>query len=225
MDELMPMVKVEGGSFLMGSKRGKKSERPAHFVTLDTFYIGKHEVTKKQWLAIMGTNPSLFPGCESCPVDGVSWHDVHAFINKLNKKTGRNYRLPTEAEWEYAARGGKKSLDQKYAGNNDPSVVAWMKSNSSARTHPVGTKWPNELGLYDMSGNVLEWCSDWFEDAYYSIRGTHVNPTGPLRGNERVVRGGSFKYDGSLARVAARLDLRETSRYNDVGFRLVLTEK
>ncbi len=221
----IPVVFVEGGTYLMGAKRGERYERPQHYVKLDNFYISTHEVTNKQWQEIMETNPSAFKGCEDCPVDRVSWKDVQVFINRLNEKTGKRYRLPTEAEWEYAARGGNKSLDQKYAGSNDPKMVAWMKRNSKARTHPVGTKQPNELGIYDMSGNVLEWCSDWFKSTYYRIKGTHINPTGPPKGAERVVRGGSYKYDANMIRVAARLDLRDGSRYSDVGFRLVLTEK
>jgi len=219
------MAFVEGGTYLMGAERGKRYERPLHYVKLDDFYISSHEITQKQWYEIMGTNPSAFKGCEDCPVNRVSWIDIQTFITRLNEKTGLNYRLPTEAEWEYAARGGNKSLDQKYSGSNDPKLVAWMKSNSRARTHPVGRKQPNELGIYDMSGNVLEWCSDWFGGTYYRIKGTHNNPTGPRKGVERVVRGGSYKYDASLIRTAARLDLREKSRYPDVGFRLVLTEK
>ena len=220
-----PMVLVEGGNYLMGAKRGARNERPQHFVQLDSFYISKYEVTKKEWKEIMGSNPSAFQGCESCPIDKVSWNDVQAFLTKLNKKTGKNYRLPTEAEWEYAARGGKKSLNQRYAGNNNASVVAWIKANAAARTHPVGTKWPNELGIYDMSGNVLEWCSDWYESDYYTIKGTHVNPKGPMRGGKRSARGGSFKYDSGLVTVTFRFDLGEDAKYSDVGFRLVLTEE
>jgi len=129
------MAFVEGGTYLMGAERGKRYERPLHYVKLDDFYISSHEITQKQWYEIMGTNPSAFMGCEDCPVDRVSWIDIQTFINRLNEKTGLNYRLPTEAEWEYAARGGNKSLDQKYAGSNDPKLVAWMKSNSRGPGH------------------------------------------------------------------------------------------
>jgi len=223
-DDFMPMAYVEGGTYLMGAKRGSRDERPQHLVKLDNFYISIHEVTNHQWWEIMGTNPSAFDGCINCPVDRVSWKDAQTFISKLNEKTGKKYRLPTEAEWEYAARGGKKSMDYKYAGSSDPKQVAWMKSNSKGKTHPVGAKQPNELGLYDMSGNVFEWCSDWFNGSYYTIKGTHVNPPGPRKGKERVVRGGSFKYDPGLLTVTSRFDLREKSRYSDVGLRLVLTD-
>jgi len=221
----IPMVFVEGGTFLMGNKKGGREEKPPHFVKLENFYIGKYEVTQKQWEEIMGSNPSVFAGYENCPVERVSYEEVQLFIKRLNEKSGKNYRLPTEAEWEYAARGGNKSGNFLYAGGNDPKSVAWMKVNSLAKTHPVGLKEANELGIYDMSGNVLEWCSDWFDDAFYTIKGTHINPDGPAKGNERVVRGGSYKYDPDMLRNTARNDLREEVKYSDVGFRLVLPGK
>lgn len=221
----IPMVFVEGGTFLMGSKKGSREEKPPHFVKLENFYIGKYEVTQKQWEEVMGSNPSFFAGYENCPVERVSYEEVQEFIKRLNEKTGKNYRLPTEAEWEYAARGGNKSGNYLYAGGNDPKNVAWMKVNSLAKTHPVGLKKENELGIYDMSGNVLEWCRDWFDDAFYTIKGTHINPGGPAKGKERVVRGGSYKYDPVMLRNTARNDLREEVKYSDVGFRLVLSGK
>jgi len=219
------MVFVEGGTFLMGSKKGSGDEKPPHFVKLDDFYIGKYEVTQEEWLEIMGNNPSVFEGFMSCPVERVNFQDIQFFINKLNKKTGKNYRLPTEAEWEYAARGGSNSKNYLYSGGNEPDAAGWMKKNSLEKTHPVGSKQPNELGIYDMSGNVIEWCSDWYKGSFYKTEGTQINPVGPYKGKERVLRGGSFKHDAGMLRNTSRFDLREGSRYSDVGFRLVLTEK
>jgi len=221
-DDGFSMVFVEGGTFLMGNKRGGKGEKPQHPVKLNDFHISAYEITRGQWREIMGDDPSLFSfSCDDCPVDNVSWEDVHLFIEKLNAKSGHLYRLPTEAEWEYAARGGNKSRGNKYAGGSDLSHVAWIKTNSSAHTHPVGKLKPNELGLYDMSGNVLEWCLDWFDEDYYTIKGTQVNPQGPPKGSKRVARGGSFKYDGDLLGVSARFDLKGQAKYSDTGFRLV----
>ncbi|MBQ3247480.1 MAG: formylglycine-generating enzyme family protein [Alistipes sp.] len=187
------MVFVKGGTFMMSAtpeqgKDANSDEKPAHSVTVSDFYIGKYEVTQAQWEAVMGENPSCFKG-ENRPVERVSWNDIQEFIEKLNAKTGKKYRLPTEAEWEYAARGGNQSKGYKYSGSNDIGSVAWYTKNSSSQTHPVGQKQPNELGLYDMSGNVYEWCSDWF--GRYSS-GSQTNPTGPAKGSRRVLRGGSW---------------------------------
>ncbi|MBQ3247459.1 MAG: SUMF1/EgtB/PvdO family nonheme iron enzyme, partial [Alistipes sp.] len=171
------MVFVKGGTFTMGATAEQGSdadsdEKPAHSVTVSNFYIGKYEVTQAQWEAVMGKNPSRFKG-DNLPVERVSWNDIQKFIEKLNAKTGKRYRLPTEAEWEYAARGGNQSKGYKYSGSNDIGSVAWYTDNSSSPTHPVGQKQPNELGLYDMSGNVYEWCSDW-HGSYSS--GSQTNP-------------------------------------------------
>jgi len=187
------MVYIEGGIFTMGCIPGQEDdcsdlEMPAHQVTLDNYHIGKYEVTQKQWIAIMGDNPSYFEG-EDRPVEQVSFNDVQEFINKLNAKTGKQYRLPTEAEWEYAARGGNKSKGYKYSGSDMIDNVAWFNDNSEEKTHPVGLKSPNELGIYDMNGNVWEWCNDGFE--YYDSS-AKVNPQGSTTEPTRVIRGCSW---------------------------------
>lgn len=188
------MIRVEGGSFLMGStsEQGSDSyddEKPAHRVSLDDYYIGETVVTQDLWRAVMGDNPSHFKG-GSLPVEYVSWDDCQEFLKQLNRKTGKTFRLPTEAEWEYAARGGRKSQGLKYAGSNDIDEVAWYDGNSGNKTHPVKQKAANELGLYDMSGNVREWCQDWYAGSYSSSPQT--NPTGPSSGSGRVSRGGGW---------------------------------
>ncbi|MBQ3247475.1 MAG: SUMF1/EgtB/PvdO family nonheme iron enzyme [Alistipes sp.] len=216
------MVFVKGGTFTMGATPEQSSdagddEKPAHSVTVSNFYIGKYEVTQAQWEAVMGKNPSRYKG-DNRPVENVSWKDVQKFIKKLNAKTGKRYRLPTEAEWEYAARGSNQSKGYKYSGSNDIGSVAWYTDNSSSQTHPVGQKQPNELGLYDMSGNVYEWCSDWYGG--YS-RGSQTNPTGPANGSNRVLRGGYWG-DGSMGcRVSYRNYGGPSGRGHDCGFRLV----
>lgn len=175
------MITVEGGTFTMGASDDDEeayyNEKPAHEVTLSSYSIGETEVTQALWLAVMGSNPSRFTGDLTRPVECVSWNDCQAFIIKLNQLTGKTFRLPTEAEWEIAARGGNESMGYKYAGGNDINEVAWYRGNSSSKTHPVATKAPNELGLYDMSGNVFEWCSDWY-DSYTDADG-QTNPQGP----------------------------------------------
>ena len=181
--------------------------------------MGKYEVTQAQWKAVMGSNPSRFKG-DNLPVENVSWDDVQAFIRKLNQLTGKRYRLPTEAEWEYAARGGNKSRGYKYAGGNNIDEVAWYDGNSGERTHPVGKKRPNELGLYDMSGNVWEWCSDWYDEDYYG-NSPQNNPQGPASGSSRVFRGGSWLNYAILCRSASRYYSTPDSRYGLIGFRLV----
>ena len=219
------MVPVEGGTFTMGctNEQGDDcwdDEKPAHSVTLSGFYMGKYEVTQAQWKAVMGSNPSRFKG-DNLPVENVSWDDVQAFIRKLNQLTGKRYRLPTEAEWEYAARGGNQSRGYKYAGGNDISSVAWYDGNSGERTHPVGKKRPNELGLYDMSGNVWEWCSDWYDEDYYG-NSPQNNPQGPASGSFRVGRGGSWGHIAIGCRSAYRDDDALDYRSDALGFRLVL---
>ena len=217
------MVWVSGGTFTMGatSEQGSDAlddEKPAHSVTLSGYYIGKYEVTQAQWKAVMGNNPSSFKG-DNLPVERVSWNEVQEFIKKLNQMTGKSYRLPTEAEWEYAARGGNNSRGYKYSGSNNIGSVAWYYENSGSTTHPVGSKSPNELGIYDMSGNVLEWCQDWYGD--YSSS-SQRNPQGPASGSYRVFRGGSWYFNARNCRVSIRNYCSPDSRDINLGFRLVL---
>lgn len=214
------MIFVEGGTFLMGSNNGNKDKKPVHNMTVDSFYICKFQITQKQWFEIMGSNPSHF-NCDNLPVHSISWIDAQIFITKLNKKTGKNYRLPTEAEWEYAARGGNKSKGYKYAGSNNIDEVAWYCNNSNEKTQPIGTKKPNEIGIYDMSGNVWEWCQDWYDKDYYKISPSK-NPKGPESGEYRVKRGGSWQYVDYICDYTHRDKSFHRDRCYDIGFRLVL---
>ena len=215
------MVMVEGGTFTMGCTNGQsdcgKDEKPTHRVTVSSFQMGKYEVTQAQWRAVMGKNPSSFSSCDNCPVENVSWNDAQDFIRKLNEKTGKNYRLPTEAEWEYAARGGNKSKGYKYAGSNDLGTVASYTGNSRNRTHPVGQKQANELGIHDLSGNVWEWCEDWYGEYSSSAQ---TNPKGASNGSFRVLRGGSWYDNARYCRVSFRNYGGSVGR-RDSGFRLV----
>jgi formylglycine-generating enzyme required for sulfatase activity len=224
------MVFVQGGTFTMGCTSEQESncdssEKPIFSVTLSNYSIGKYEVTQRLWEAVMNNNPSNFKGDGSRPVETVSWNDVDTFIVKLNALTGKKYRLPTEAEWEYAARGGNKASGHKYAGSDTIGTVAWYYGNNGSSgsinygTKPVGTKEPNELGIYDMSGNVWEWVSDWYEE-YTSWAKT--NPRGPESGSYRVFRGGGWYNDASHCRVSDRYDYYPGNRNSDIGFRLVL---
>ena len=214
------MIAVEGGTFQMGSNdAGSDSdEQPVHQVTLSSFSIGETEVTQELWQAVMGSNPSYFKG-NKLPVETVSWNDCQTFITKLNELTGKTFRLPTEAEWEYAARGGNQSKGYIYSGSITIDDVAWYNSNSSGATHPVAQKVPNELGIYDMSGNVWERCQDWYGN--YSSA-SQTNPTGPTSGSDRVERGGSWGEDARSCRVANRYDNDPTSTSSSLGFRLAL---
>ena len=221
-------VKVEGGTFQMGDEKGDlhKACRPVHQVTVADFYLGKTPVTQKQWREIMGGNPSHFKNCEDCPVENVSWIDTQAFIDKLKAKTGMKFRLPTEAEWESACRGGQKSTAANlYAGSDNLDEVGWYDKNSKSKTHPVAGRNPNELGLYDMSGNVYEWCQDWFDENYYEVcekQGVMENPTGPETGSYRVLRGGSWSHEARDGRSASRHNYAPANRSSNVGFRPVL---
>jgi len=220
----MEFVPVKGGCFQMGDTFGDgyASEKPVHEVCVDGFSIGKYEVTQGQWKAVMGNNPSKFSSCgDNCPVEQVSWNDVQDFIGKLNSRSGRNYRLPTEAEWEYAARSGGKS--EKYSGSSSIDSVAWYggwDGNSSSTTH-VGRKGANGLGIYDMSGNVWEWCSDWYGEEYYG-ESPRSNPQGPSTGSGRVGRGGSWSGEPASVRASNRSNgSPSANRFSTLGFRLL----
>ncbi|MBI3752633.1 MAG: SUMF1/EgtB/PvdO family nonheme iron enzyme [Deltaproteobacteria bacterium] len=222
----MEFVFVKGGCFQMGNTfgDGESDEKPVHEVCVDDFYMGKYEVTQKEWKAIMGNNPSLFKDCgDNCPVEKVSWNDVQEYINKLNLKSpfGKGgqggFRLPTEAEWEYAARSGGKN--ERYAGGNNIDSVAWYTGNSGNKTHPVGQKEANGLGLYDMSGNVWEWCQDRYDNNYYKSS-PRDNPKGASSDQLRVLRGGSWLYNEWHLRADYRDRYSPDLPYTDGGFRL-----
>lgn len=222
------MVFVKGGCFQMGDLFGDGylAERPVHEVCLDDFYIGESEVTQKEWVAVMGANPSASNIGDDYPVDSVEWEDAQEFLKRLNEKTGKKYRLPTEAEWEYAARSrGKK---EKFAGTNDESELgeyAWYDENSDGMTHPVKQKKPNALGLYDMSGNVWEWVYDYYDGDYYSAS-PKDNPTGPSRiTSYHILRGGSWYSEARNVRTADRFwsDVDVEGVDSLFGFRLVLS--
>ena len=213
------MIAVKGGTFQMGSDDWYEWEKPVHQVTLSDYYIGETEVTQELWNAVMGSNPSEFPGNMQRPVEMVSWNDCQTFISKLNQLTGATFRLPTEAQWEYAARGGNKSKGYTYSGSNEIDDVAWHYFNSSSTTHPVKTKASNELGIYDMTGNVGEWCSDWY-DFYSSVAQT--DPTGPAKGSGRVSRGGSWNSGTRHCRSANRGISTPDFRGNILGLRLAI---
>ena len=234
------MVRVDGGTFTMGATDEQGSdaydiEKPAHEVTLSTFSIGETEVTQALWEAVMGSNPSYYKDNSENPVEQVSWDDSQEFIKKLNSLTGKSFRLPTEAEWEYAARGGSKSRKTKYSGGSDVGSVAWYDKNAyyvgkdgkkdesspNYGTHPVKGKSPNELGLYDMSGNVWEWCEDYYDSIFYASS-PMSNPKGPSTGSNRVRRGGSWNLNARLCRVSYRNYNTPDFRYCSLGLRLAL---
>ncbi|MCB5234349.1 MAG: formylglycine-generating enzyme family protein [Candidatus Cloacimonetes bacterium] len=236
------MVLVEGGTFMMGSGTDKGINFDgdiAHEVTLSSFLIAKYQVTQKEWQTVMGSNPSYFKG-DNLPVENVSWYDAIEYCNKRSIKEGltpcysgsgdniscnwnaNGYRLPTEAEWEYAARGGVKSNGYKYAGSNTLNDdFAWHLENSGEKTHPMGQKSPNELGVYDMSGNVDEWCWDWYDDSYYS-KSPKKDPCGASSGEDRVMRGGSWRHYGYVPCLVAYRNSRDPNdKYDYLGFRVV----
>jgi len=218
------MVFVKGGTFTMGctAEQGKNCDDGVRGdITVSDFHIGKYEITQKQWGAVMGGNPSALKG-DNLPVERVSWDDAQEFIQKLNSMTGRKYRLPTEAEWEYAARGGAESRGYMYSGGNNIGDVAWYKDNGGYKTHPVGAKAPNELGVFDMSGNVWEWVSDRYAYETYKSSG-ETNPKGPDSGSNRVRRGGSWSGEASHCRVSHRYYAAPGDRSGYLGLRLVLS--
>lgn len=222
------MVFVKGGCYEMGDTFGEgfENERPVHTVCVDDFYMGKYEVTQKEWVALMGSNPSFFKGCDTCPVESVSWDDAQGFISRLNSLTGKSYRLPTEAEWEYAARSGGKK--EKFAGTSNEGNLAdyawYAGDNPGAKPHPIGRKKPNGLGLYDMTGNVCEWVSDWYDYEYYG-RSPKNNPRGPTSGQDKVFRGGSWNYDPVVVLASYRNWLEPAFRDNYIGFRLAVSAR
>jgi len=222
------MVYVKGGCYQMGDTfgTGGPEEKPVHKVCVDGFSMGKNLVTQAQWQEVMGDNPSYFKQCGgNCPVEKVSWNDAQAFIQRLNELTGRHYRLPYEAEWEYAARSGGKN--EQWAGTSDIhelGAFAWLAENSGGKTHPVGSRRPNGLGLYDMTGNLWQWCSDWFDEEYYR-HSPEKNPQGSASGNNRVLRGGSWNDAAPSSRTSERWSYLPSSNYYNFGFRLVLPER
>ncbi len=220
----IPVVPVKGGCFEMGDTFGDGGldEKPAHRVCVDDFLIGKFEVTQEQWLAVMGSNPSKFRGDGQLPVESVSWNDAREFIKRLNGKSNRNWRLPTEAEWEYAARSG--GLKQRFSGTDSKENLdrhAWHSGNSGLTTHPVGTREPNGLGLFDMSGNVWEWCSDRYDRNYYK-ESLINNPKGDPFGVNRIIRGGSADANQGFQRASYRDYVAPDLQGAQFGLRLVL---
>jgi sulfatase modifying factor 1 len=221
----MEFVLVKGGCFRMGDEDGDREEKPIHEVCVDDFYIGRYEVTQAQWKTVKGRNSSSNDKNDLNPAENMSWNDVQDYIKDLNQKSGRYYRLLTEAEWEYAARSGGQN--EKWAGTNNESAIdgyGWYNDNSSRNTHPVGQKRPNALGLYDMSGNVAEWVMDWYDNSYYR-ESPRSNPSGPNRGGDRVYRGGSYKDRVKDLRTTKRE--KKSNRRSDsmIGFRLALSAR
>lgn len=230
----MKMIYVEGGTFMMGASSGDSDawywETPAHQVTLDSYYIAEFEITQSQWQKIMGTtvyqqrdkagSSSLYGVGNNYPMYYVNYEEARMFCEELSLLTGRTYLLPTEAQWEFAARGGNKgkNSDNKYSGSYSIDAVAWYDNNSNSSTHPVGQKRANQLGIYDMSGNVWEWCSDWF-GSYSSD--SQTNPTGPSSGPSRVLRGGGLSSDAGFSRISHRRTQYPSHRDSDSGFRVV----
>lgn len=214
------MVDVEGGTFLMGLDESEAEhlfETPKHEVTLSDFRIGKYEVTQDLWEAVMGENPSIFKG-ENLPVENISWHDIQVFIKKLNKQTGKKYRLPTEAEWEYAARGGNLSEGYVFIGGNEIDKTAWHSHNADKHTHQVGLLKPNELGIYDMGGNVSEWVQDWY--GHYSEK-TQRNPHGAKKSDiGKIFRGGSWNVIPDYNNPGCRFVSNPNFKCSSIGFRL-----
>ncbi len=220
------LVYVQGSTFIMGSDNQEASDRekPAHQVKLSDYYIGKYPVTQEIWQAVTGKNPSHFQG-KNRPVEQVSWNDTQEFLKKLKHVTEKGFRLPTEAEWEFAARGGIYSQGYTYAGSDRLKQVGWYRENNNDKTHKIGQLLANELGIHDMSGNVYEWCQDWFSDKYYEEchkRGVMKNPQGPDKSTLRVLRGGSWIDDPVRCRSVYRIGDDPELSYRPIGFRLVL---
>ena len=222
----MEFVLIKGGCYKMGSALGNADEKPVHDVCIGDFYLGKYEVTQKQWERTMGTNPSTIKECGlDCPVNAVSWEDSQEFIKKLNTASGKQYRLPTEAEWEYAARSGGRQ--EKFAGTNDDASIAqygWYDENSNMKGQRVGQLRANGLGLYDMTGNVQEWCQDWYNETYYGVS-TKENPSGPASGQNKIMRGGSWNEEINDMRTTIRRNAEISRRALTYGLRLAAPAK
>jgi formylglycine-generating enzyme len=218
-------VLVKGGCYKMGDVfgHGAEDERPVHEVCVRDFYIGRYPVTQMQWTGTMGTNPSAHPKCGlNCPVENVSWNDIQEFLRKLNQRTRKGYRLPTEAEWEFAARS--RGNNEEWAGTSSVDELgnyAWFYKNSNFQTHPVGEKKPNGLDLYDMTGNVWQWTSDWYGDGYYE-KSPKEDPNGAADGRTRVLRGGYWGDLSQFVRIARRINLDPSARGPGFGFRIVM---
>lgn len=229
-DLMANMVLVEAGTFTMGSDSAlaRKREQPAHQVSLDSFYIGRYEVTQDIFEEIMGWNNSYF-ACDNCAVNNISWFNMQLFIERLNKATAKQFSLPTEAQWAYAAKGGNKSKDYQYSGSNNINDIAWFADNANNKSHPVGLKKPNELGLYDMTGNLWEFCLDDMSRQAYNQTQSH----NPFLGNRdnlnhkamKVIRGGGYEFSATENLVFMRDGATNNVRMADIGFRLVMSEK
>ena len=221
----LEMIALEKGRFVMGclnqDQACEQDEKPRHEVELSAFYLSKYPISQAQWAEIMGDNPSFFQDCWTCPVENVTWYEVQTFIQDLNQRTGENFRLPTEAEWEYAARAGQESL---YAGGSELENLAWYKENSQGKTQAMGQKQPNAWGFYDFSGSVFEWCSDWYDPNYYTYS-PKTNPQGPEQGQYKVLRGGAWDYPASSCRLSYRFNGKPQDRGANGGFRLAKDEK
>lgn len=221
----MEFALIKGGCFQMGDDSGSApdNQKPRHEVCLSDYYLGKYEVTQGQWEEVMGSNPSSYVACgKTCPVDGVTYEMALNYIEVINKKTGKHYRLPTEAEWEFAAKDGINN--ERWAGTSNEAQLGeyvWYEKNSEYKPHPVGLKKPNKNGLYDMSGNIMEWCQDWYGEKYYSIS-PKTNPAGPLSGKERVMRGGAFGYSADLVMTTARSRDKVNVQDGTSGLRLAM---
>ncbi len=221
---LSDMVSINEGNFIMGNNKAQSNDEIEHPVTIGPLLFSRYEVTQQQWENVMGYNPSNNKDCSTCPVENVSWEEAMDFIIKLNEISNKKFRLPTEAEWEYVAKiGGKSEIDKEGGPEKYIKKTAWYSGNSNKKTHPVGEKQPNVSGIYDLLGNVSEWCADWYEADFYKKAKSQKNPGGPISGTEKVIRGGSYN-DSSADRFrpSLRNKLKPESKSLDIGFRIVM---